>query len=121
MPFCADLRQQRELADDERRAAGVEERAIEATGVVREDPEPRDLAGQPLGVFLGVALRDSEQHEQADADLAAHVSVDADAGAADALDDDPHAELGPSGSDGSRSMIRSAYCSLLGLIELASL
>src|SRR5437660_12099745 len=37
---------QRELADDERRAAGVEEAAVELAAGVLEDAQPRDLAGQ---------------------------------------------------------------------------
>ena len=62
---------QRELADDERRAARVEQRAVELAGVVLEDPQPRDLAGEALGVLLRVARGDAEQDEQARADLAA--------------------------------------------------
>ena len=62
---------QRELRDDERGAAGVEERAVELAVVVLEDPQPRDLAGEPLRVGSGVAARDAEQDAQPGADLAA--------------------------------------------------
>ena len=43
----ARIRDKRELADDERRAAGVEQAAVELTGVVLEDPQASDLRGQP--------------------------------------------------------------------------
>ncbi len=52
--------EQRELADHERGAAGVEERAVEAARVVLEDAQPRDLAGESHGVLLPIAARDPE-------------------------------------------------------------
>ena len=44
--------EQGELADHERGAAGVEQRAVEPAGVVLEDAQPRDLAGESHGVLL---------------------------------------------------------------------
>src|SRR3954465_1839793 len=40
---------QRELGDHERRAADVQQRAVELAVLVLEDPQPDDLAGEPLG------------------------------------------------------------------------
>ena len=68
------VRDQRELADDERRAAGVEQRAVELAGVVLEDPQPRDLARETLGLLRRVPVRDAEQDEEAGADLPARAS-----------------------------------------------
>ena len=41
--------------DDERRAADVEQGAVELALLVLEDPQPGDLAGQAVGVRLDVA------------------------------------------------------------------
>ena len=42
------VRDERELADDERLAGDIDERAVEAAGVVLEDPERRDLRSEPI-------------------------------------------------------------------------
>ena len=42
---------QRELADDERVPARVEQAAVELALLVLEDPQARDLAREPLGVL----------------------------------------------------------------------
>ena len=65
------IRDQRELADDERLAARVEERAVELSLGVLEDPQPRDLASEPLAVSSVVLARDAEQDADPGADLAA--------------------------------------------------
>ena len=54
---------QRELADDERRAARVEEAPVELPLLVLEDPQARDLAGEPVASpprRLGDAEQDAE-------------------------------------------------------------
>jgi hypothetical protein len=79
--------EERELADDERRAAGLEERAVELAGVVLEDTELPDLRREPLGPRAVVITRDAEQDEQPRADLADGLAADADGRARDALDD----------------------------------
>lgn len=78
---------QRELADDERCTARVEQAAIEAAGLVLEDAQPRDAAGETLRGRLVVGTRDPEQRAEARADLARRLAVDRDAGSGDALDD----------------------------------
>src|SRR4051812_25913461 len=59
--------EQRELTDDERRAADVQEREVEAP-VGLEDPQPRDLPREPRRRLLPVASRHAEQDEQAATD-----------------------------------------------------
>ena len=59
------IRDERELADDERRAADVEQRAVETPGLVLEDPQPRDLAGEPFGACAVVIARDAEENADA--------------------------------------------------------
>ncbi len=101
------LGEQRELADDERRAAGVEQRTVEAAPWVSEDPEARDLSGQAFRLRFAVTAGDADEHEEALGDLGPHGSVHANGCPADALDDSLH-EPSSSAPDGSRSMIRSA-------------
>src|SRR5919198_6584236 len=55
------VREQRELTDDEGRAASVEERAVELPLLVLEDPQARDSSGKPLRSRRVVAARDPEQ------------------------------------------------------------
>src|SRR5690349_11917190 len=78
--------EERELADDERRAAGLEERAVELAGVVLEDAQARDLAGEALRSGGVVAGADAEQ----DAEPGADRSPGGRARADDALDDRSH-------------------------------
>src|SRR5207248_8974946 len=98
---------QRELADDECRAARVEQRAVELAGLVLEDPEARDLARKPDRILGRVAARNTQQDAHTGPDLATR----RDAGAPGPLDDGPQ----------SRSMTRAAYRSLCGRSERASL
>ena len=65
------VREQRELADDERLAADVEERPVELPVVPLEDPQLRDLLRQPVGVGGLVALGDAEEDAEAATDRAA--------------------------------------------------
>src|SRR5262249_48843764 len=74
---------ERELRDDERRASHVEQRAIEPPLLVREDPQPRDLAREPVRGRNLVRLRDAEEHAETVVDRAAG----GDPRAGDALDD----------------------------------
>jgi hypothetical protein len=80
--------QQCELAYDERRTAGVEERAIESPVRVAEDPQPRDLRRQTVRIRCCVAGGDTEQDAQPGTDRAARYR----ARAADPLDDSPQAD-----------------------------
>ena len=75
----------------ERRAAGIDERAVHLPLVVPEHPEPRQLVGDRLGVLDGVVVRDTDEAEEPAADLAHDRTVDGDRGVADPLDDDTHA------------------------------
>ena len=84
---------QRELADDERGAAHVEEASIEPAVAVVEDPEPCDFAREANGVLLAVAALDAEQDDQSEADLPHQRALDADPRLRDALADNPHAAV----------------------------
>ncbi len=70
---------QGELADHEHAAAHVQDRAVHLAGVVLEDPQVRDLAGEEGGFALAVAVLDAEQHEEAAADRSDHPVADGDA------------------------------------------
>src|SRR4029079_12479348 len=100
--------EQRELRDDERRSARVEERAVELALVVLEDPEPRDLAGEPRRLGGRVPAGDAQEHAKAGADL----TTGRCAGPADALDDRLHGGIfaaGVSGPFGARPDVVGAF------------
>ncbi len=101
------IREQRELTDDERLAAGVEQRAVEAAVLVREDAKTRDLRGQACRVVVRVALGDAEQDEQSRPagahDLAAH----RDGCPGDPLDDSAH-----------RRILSHGTLAVVGVVEL---
>jgi hypothetical protein len=78
---------QRELADDKRSAARIEHAAVEFSLLVLEDPQPRDLAGEPSGGRLVVLVGNAEQDAEPALDRADVVPVDEDAGGANALND----------------------------------
>jgi len=82
--------EQRELADDERLAAGVEEGAVEAAGVVGKDPEPRDLARKAHGRFGRVVVPGTDEHHEAPPARADHLGLDPDRTARYSLDDGAH-------------------------------
>ena len=118
--------EERELADDERGAALVEQREVEPPVVRRKDPEPGDLSRQPLGVALeSPGATPSRTSRPAPISPRTAPSTRTEARLTrwtTAFTRRPYSgSESSSGRDGSRSMIRSAYCSLLGLIELASL
>ena len=58
------VRDQRELAHDERRASRVEQRSVELARLL-EDAEACDLAGKTLRNSFSVAVGDAEQDEDA--------------------------------------------------------
>jgi hypothetical protein len=86
----ARIGNQRELTDDERRAADVEEAAVELAGGVLEDPQTGDFPGEPFCVRVAVAPLDTEQHDQSGPDLAPDLTFDADARLRDSLANHPH-------------------------------
>ena len=82
---------ERELADDERLAADVDERAVEAPVLVLEDPKARDLGGHALCVGGRVAGCDPEQNDDAGPTRGRPLASHRDRRLGDALDDRPHA------------------------------
>ena len=84
------VRDEGELAHDERLALNVEERAVEPAFLVLEDPQPRDLAREPARVLLAVAARHAEQHDDPRPGRADDALVDGDGGLAHSLDHGPH-------------------------------
>ena len=69
----------------------VEQRPVEAAGVVLEDAEPRDLSGEASRASVArVAGGDAEQHDEATADRSDRLAVDRDRRLGDALDDCSH-------------------------------
>jgi hypothetical protein len=84
------LRRQRELADDQRRAAGVEQRAVHAAGLVPKNAQIDDFARQPFGFFFPIALHGADQHEKAGPDLAGGPAIDGDGSGGDTLDEGSH-------------------------------
>ena len=91
--------EERELAHDQGGAADVDDGAVEAAIVVLEDPQARDLPGEPLRIGVGIALPHAEQDDEAGGYLAAHDTVHRHRGTRDALQN----RFQPS-----RSLIRSA-------------
>lgn len=79
--------------------------------LVREDPEARHLAGEPVGIDLGIRYGDTEE----DAEPAADRSAGRHLRPRDPLDD------GSQATRYSSSRIRDEYVGEPGFIELASL
>jgi len=96
----------------ERFADDVEHGAVQTAVVVREDPQPDDLAREPRRLFLPVRAGDAEEDAEAGADLAAR----RDPRPRDALHHGTHRARSYSSS-----RIRARYCSEPGTSELASL
>ena len=69
---------ERELADEERLAAGVEQGPVEAAFVVGEDAQPRDLRCEAVGGFGRVLVAGTDQDEQPCATRADDLAVDTD-------------------------------------------
>src|SRR6185436_9139434 len=89
----ATVGMQRELRDDQQRAADLVDGLVHATLLVLEDPEARDLLTQPIGIRLGVARGDAEEHAEPAIDGADDVAVDRDPRLAHALHHRTHARL----------------------------
>ena len=81
---------QRELADDERCTAHVDEVVVELPVHVLEDAKAGDTAGESLGVFGLVPARNAEQDAQAKPDLSHDLLGDHNPRLGDALDDRSH-------------------------------
>ena len=81
---------QGELRDGEHAAADVENRAVHLALVVGEDAQVSALFSAEAQRLVVVALTEADEQEQATADLGAELIIDADAGLADALDEDFH-------------------------------
>src|SRR3989442_4570636 len=81
---------ERELRNNQRRAAGFQERPIHLALLVIEDAQVCDLLGEISGLLSRVAAGHAQEHEQARGDLPRGTSLDHDAGAADALHDSSH-------------------------------
>ena len=64
-PATARVAVERELADDERGAAGVEQRAVHHAVVVVEHAQVRDLRRELGRAGLGVVVRHADEHAQA--------------------------------------------------------
>ena len=86
----ATVAQECELADDQQLAANVLDGEIHFVVGIREDAEPADLVDQVVEVLRGVALLDSQQHDQAVGDGADTLVRDDDLGMADALNNRFH-------------------------------
>ena len=69
-PALGRVAVQRELADDEHLAAGLEHRPVHHAGVVVEHPQVRELAGQLRRLRGAVVVGDADEGEQPGADLA---------------------------------------------------
>ena len=63
-PLAFEVQDERELAHDEGLSADVDDRPVEPTVAVLEDPEPRDLAGQSLCLGEAVTISDAKEDEQ---------------------------------------------------------
>ena len=68
----------------------VDDAAVELPFVVLEDPQARDLAGEPLGDCLVVVGRDAEEHAEPAPDLGHGLAADEHLRDADPLDDGAH-------------------------------
>ena len=89
LPFSR-VGDQRELADDERCTAHVDEVVVELPVHVLEDTKAGDTAGESLGVFGLVPARNAEQDAQAKPDLSHDLLGDHNPRLGDALDDRSH-------------------------------
>jgi hypothetical protein len=92
-----DIGDQRELADDQRRPACVQQVAVKSALVVLEDPEPGHLSGEAHGLLVAVTARDAEQDAETGADHADDLAAYRDPGRRDLLNDGPHALVAHAG------------------------
>ena len=86
-PTATRVGVERELAHDERGAAGIAERSVHDSVRVVEDAQVPHLVGEPAGGALVVVVRDADEDTQSASDLPDHVVADAYVGAGDALNE----------------------------------
>ena len=84
---------ERELGDDEQRAADVVERAVHLPGVVVEDAKADDLATEEVRLGRRIARGDAEEHAETVSDGADHLAVDRHPRLAHALHHRSHARV----------------------------
>ena len=89
-PTLSRVGEQRELRHDERLSADGGEVVVRLAVGVPEDPQARDLVGEPFGVGLGVVVAHPHQEEVPESDRGNLGPVDRDGGAADPLEHHPH-------------------------------
>ena len=85
------VRRERELRDDEQRAADIGEREVHPARVILEGAQAADFLRELVGVGVGVVAQDPQQDEEPAADLRHLLASDRDARATHALDDRFHA------------------------------
>ncbi len=84
---------ERELADDERRSADVDEAQVGLALGVAEDAQVRDAPGQGLGPGFVVVVTDADQDHQAGADPSDDLALDRHGRTSDALEQQAHGIL----------------------------
>jgi ribosomal protein S18 acetylase RimI-like enzyme len=89
----AGLSEERELADDERFAVGIEERAVEAARLVGEDPQTGELRGETVGRRVVVPDGRTDEHEKPCPARADDLAVDADDRTGHTLSDGTHGAI----------------------------
>jgi len=90
---------ERELTDDEHRAADVCEREIHFSVSIFEDSQPDSLAGEVHRVSLGIVSTDAQQDEKTTVNLSGDFILDSDTGLTDSLDDGSHSVLSCEAND----------------------
>jgi hypothetical protein len=81
---------ERELAHHEDPAIDLADRAVHFSGLIGEEADRRDLGGQPGGIGRRVVAVDTEEDQQARADLSGHPIPHAHAGGGDPLHEGAH-------------------------------
>lgn len=84
---------ERELADDEETALGVEKAAVHGAGVIGKDAEVDDFLREFRAVAFGIVFLDSEEDEEAVADGGNLSVVNGDGGVGDSLKKGAHGRL----------------------------
>ena len=84
------IRDERELAHDERGPGRVDQAVSELAALVLEDPQLRHLPRQPLRLTRVVLALDPEENDEPGADLAGNRTVDRHSRFRDPLTNRPH-------------------------------
>ena len=87
------IRDQRELADDERLAADIGDAPVELALIVLEDPKPGDTPAEPVSVVRTVVDGHAEEDAKALSDSSDLLAVDGHRGRSDPLDDRAHGHV----------------------------